>query len=137
MAFGNLIDSLNCAKPAPERPALDDPAVGDAYNVANETRRKYGPFWYDPPQLQTVATARAFASMAAQQRYNILFVNASAVTAVTMLAVLLPYNVGPLLVIRAAVAIASSAVAILAGERLRELKELHNQYMARIADLDE
>lgn len=137
-AFRGLLDSVRSAEPAAGRPALDDPAVGSAYLLPPSSFiRRYGRFWYDPAQLQTVATARAYASLVSQQRFNIIFVNASAMTLISLLTLIPLDSSGPLLVLRPALLISTCAVLPVAADRLARLRELGDLYIDRIAEMED
>ncbi|GAB39751.1 hypothetical protein [Gordonia sputi] len=137
VALRGLLGSLQAAQPHVNRPPLEDPAVGDRYFANSRIVKKYGSYWYDPAQLQTVSVARAYASMASQQRFNIYTANAVALATIPLLSVFPPCNSGVFLMIRVALAASMMLVASVTAERAKRLGELRDQYIDRIADLEE
>lgn len=136
-ALRGLLGSVQAAKPHFDRPPLQDPAVGDTYIVNSRIVARYGFFWYDPQQLLTAPIAQAYASMASQQRFNTYFANATALATIPLLSLLPPCNSGALLMIRVALALSMVVIASATGERAKRLSELRDQYIDRVADLEE
>ena len=75
--------------------------------------------------------------MASQQRFNIYTANAVALATIPLLSVFPPCNSGVFLMIRVALAASMMLVASVTAERAKRLGELRDQYIDRIADLEE
>ena len=74
--------------------------------------------------------------MVSQQRMNIIFVNAAAMTVISLLSLVPLDDAGPLLVLRPMLLVSTFLVLPTAADRLGRLRELQDRYIDRIADLE-
>ena len=135
-ALRGLRDSVSVARPTTDGPPLTDAAIDSSYSSTNSFAAKYGIFWLDPLEIQTVSVARAYASMAAQQRINIIFVNVVAVASLSLINVILPSAEQFPLIARAVIIGFSVAVMVYAGSRAVRLRDVQDHYIDRVEDLD-